>query len=182
MEIKKYSLKQVAKWFIERSMKDVGSIPSYYKLQIYLYYTKCFSYVFCNDCFFDGQVEKVGSILVIKEFDDYMVKYNYAVSYKIFQNEPTINDEVTKSVLNFVYETLKKIDDERLLGVYHLETMLYQTTQPFVSDEQIYITSQKIYLNDKIDNNLGITRKDIVAKINEIILKKYDTAFSVLAR
>ena len=145
MEIEKYSFKQVVKWFIERTLKDIGTIPSYYKLQIYLYYSKCFSYVFCNDSFFDGQVKKVGSILVIQEFDDYMSRYNYVVNYKLFQNEPTIYDEISKIVLNFVYETLKKIDDERLLGVYHLETLFYPTSQLFVSDERIYDSWAKAF-------------------------------------
>ena len=180
MELEQYSIKQVVKWFIERTLQDSKPFPSYEKLQLYLYYTKGFSYLLCNECFFESTLIAVNNFPITKEFDSYMKTHNYKISLKLFQNEYPITNPVILEILNFVYDTLNKIDDHKLFELTNFE--IFNLLRNNLSDKRLFNFFHSLYLNDNQINNLSITRKELLLKINKINLTKYEKAFWELAQ
>lgn len=184
MKLKTYNTKQVSKWFVDNLVMESSKVPTYIEVQAFLYFAKCFSYAFCNESFFDCQIIKKDNLLLTKEFNDYMTKYNYTVSQKLFQDEPLIADSIVNIILRFVFEKLKNLSDEQIVEILKNEALKLNLNSKTIeiSNEIIYSYSQDVYLSDTEKNNLGISRKEIIMTINEINLIKYKKAFKVLAK
>lgn len=181
---KKYTLSQVANWFINKSNENKITLsPS--KLQNLIYYAKGFYYVFANESFFDATFVASNSGIKIPELSNKLDSNKPLIA--LFSNEKTIVDnsnDIIYVTLDYVFYKIASLSDERISEIIKLKNEL---PSKFNADEKIPETEiashfREKYLNDEQNNEFGVLRDEIVDIMSFRTYRKYNKAFKVLAK
>lgn len=182
MEKTKYTFKQVAKWFINKSLENNAPL-SKSKIHKLMYYSKGFYYVFVNEEFFENNFIASKNGPRLKDLSLYLKKYDKVVTQNDFLDEKDIKNAFVLKMLEFVYEKIAKVQDLNL-EKYSMEEEPYSSTEIDlkINEEKINKYFREIYMNDDIHTNFEISREDILLMFNFKTLVKYDKAMRVLAQ
>lgn len=173
MEKKSYLLNLIVKWFLDYGNKN-NVVLSKDKLCMLLYYAKGFYYIACHEELFSENIIKIDSGVDVQGvcFDDLDNV-----------NLDGLEDKI-KIVLEFVYEKVGVIDEEKLLSILKNET-LYQNCECGyqISGMEIESFFKSIYIEpDEVVSEFDITGGDIFYLVGKLVLNKYNDAFKALAK
>lgn len=177
----KFNLKQIAKWYVDK-FNEAGKVLSKKKLHSLIYFSKGFYYVFQDESFFDASFIVSNSGVTCKELA-FILRENDDDFSKAFNNESSINNALIIILLNFVYEKIGDVSDEKLSKVLKEDEILKdKNVSDKLSEDEISLKFRDCYLQDVQTNQLNITRNEIVQIISLMTYKKYDKAFKELAK
>lgn len=141
MDNKKYTVEQIAQWFVNRgaltssTLSDETNLISNLKVQKLLYFAQGFSLAINNKKLFDAKILawKHGPV-VQAIYDKYKVCGKRGIDYV----EPVVIDEDTAVLLEFVYNIFGKTDAYDLANLTH-EDKCYKNTPLLreMKDEEI---------------------------------------------
>lgn len=187
MNKRKYSAKEIAKWFINRANEDIANGGEYLtqlKLQKLMYYAKGFYYVFENEKLFNEKIyaQKFGP--VVNVLVDDLKKYGKGPIAEEFKEQADIEDPVILNVLNFVYDNVGIYTARKLVEFTHNETPWCSAKKigQNILEETISDFFRNEYLQKKDNNAFHISENDIYTLITKNNLIKYNEAFKNLAQ
>ena len=183
----KVTVKQVAKWFVNRASQDVekkvGEYLTQLKLQKLMYYAKGFYYVFEDENLFESGIfsQKYGP--VVKDLISGLKTYGNGQIKKEFIDEEDIEDEKVLLVLEFVYKYVAQYSAGKLVDFTHAEAPWKLTNEKEqISEDLIKSYFRSTYLENFDTNNLlNIKEQDVFNVIYLNLLKTHKKAFKELA-
>ena len=180
---KKYTIKEISKWFIERKLYENDENLTYNKLQKLLFYSKAFGFVLANDNIM------VESALLTEngvEFEDVLAfesDEKLEDVLNLLKDEKSIADKEVGAVLEYVFEKFDEFSEEELSINSSKELAnLNIKAGEIIKDEEIKKLYRELYVSDNPQNDYNLTREDIIDGISFVIYKKYDKAFKVLGQ
>ena len=187
MNKRKYTAKEIAKWFINRAAKDINNGGEYLtqlKLQKLMYYAKGFYYVFENDSLFNEKVSAQKFGPVVKDLVKDLKTYGRGPIVNEFTNECDIKNPIVLNILNFVYDKVGMYSTHTLVEFTHSESPWNEvkTLGCNISEEVISDFFRNMYLDIKENNHFHISENEIYALITKNNLIKYRKAFENLAQ
>ena len=179
----KYSFKQVAKYFVMKAKEDAsGNALNKSKLHKLMYYAKGFYYVFQNESFFDGTFLVSSNGVKCKELATLFAENNDNLE-NIFANENDITNVMIIVNLDFVYQKIGLLSDDKILEIMQEDELIAgKEVNAKISEEKLAEYFRETYLQDEQTNKFGIMRDEIVDRISFMTYKKYDKAFRVLGK
>lgn len=166
-------LKLIAKWFLECGNKN-NVVLSKDKLCMLLYYAKGFYYIACHEELFSENIIKIDSGVDIE-----------GLCFNDLNNVNLDNlEERIKIVLEFVYEKVGMIDEEKLLSILKNETLYQNCEYGYkISGAEIEFFFKSVYVEpDEIISEFNITGGDIFLLVGKLVFNKYHDAFKELAK
>ena len=178
-----YSFKQIAKYFVTKAKEDAnGNTLSKSKLHKLMYYAKGFYYVFQNESFFDSTFLVSSNGVKCKELAILFAENNDNLE-NVFASENDITNVMIIANLDFVYQKIGSLSDDKILEIMQQDELISgKEVNSKIIEENIAKYFRETYLQDEQTNKFGIMRDEIVDMISFMIYKKYDKAFSVLAK
>ncbi|MBQ8425192.1 MAG: hypothetical protein IJX17_04155 [Clostridia bacterium] len=181
----KYNFKQVAKWFVDKYNEDTNkekSVLTKTKLHNLMYYAKGLFYVFQNDSFFDGIFLVSNNGVKCKELASLFSEKNDSLE-NIFADEKPITNVLVVVTLDFVYQKIGSITEEKLAEIMKEEKLISgKEVSEKINEEKLAEDFRETYLQDEQTNKFNIMRDEIVDIISFMTYKKYDKAFRVLGQ
>ena len=184
--MKKYTSREIAKWFINRAKIDVengGDYLTQLKLQKLMYYAKGFYYVFKNEPLFSSKISAQKFGPVVNDLNNELKPYDKNPIPNAFKNEKDIGDDVVKNILEFVYKKVAKFSAVTLVEYTHMEAP-WRDTPPhkIIKDELISKFFRWQYLENLDKNPFGISSSEMYELITTNNLIEHREAFVKLAQ
>ena len=184
--MKKYTSKEIAKWFINRAKIDAkngGDYLTQLKLQKLMYYAKGFYYDFKNEPLFSSEISAQKFGPVVNDLIKDLKPYDKNPIQNAFTNEKDISDDVVKNILEFVYRKVARFSAFTLVQYTHMETPWKDTpSHKIIKDELISKYFRRQYLEDLDKNPFGISSSEMYELITTNNLIEHKEAFVKLAQ
>jgi len=167
---------QVAKWFIDNAQQEAHEL-THSKMQGLLYYAKGFNYVFTGKPLYNEGIVKTENAPIVEE----IYKLYDSKTFKRLEGLPTIDDEITSCILEFVNLKAGSRKDEELLTCIRGDKFWEVSKNgEKLNEEDMRYDFRGTYLCGVKPNNLDIKDDDITKVISDTTLIKNREAYAEL--
>lgn len=187
MKGKRYSAKQIARWFIDKATSNIsqgGEYLTQLKLQKLLYYAKGFYYVFEDKPLFDEELKAQRLGPVVQSVGFVVSKYKSDPIKEEFKDVGEIKDKDTIAFLEFIYNNLAVVyAAKKLVDFTHNESPWKETEEKAkIKDDLIRNYFRTTYLSNTSEENLPISQENLALVLSKYYTTKYNKAYKVLAQ